>query len=520
MTDWTDGYVAEIPYTPGYYRELSPTLLALNLQAKGWQVPSIAAPFNYCELGFGMGVSLLTHAAAFPWAHFWGTDFNPQHAAHVNRWAAAGQLKNLSVFDESFDAFLERDLPPMDYIVLHGIYSWVSPSLRQTLVRFIDKFLRPGGVVYVSYNAMPGWSSVAPLRELMRLHGERMSPSGQPILKKVAGAISFAEAMSAASLRYFNTTSGMKERIERLKAANPQYIAHEYLNRAWHPQYFHEVAEEMGAARLNYACQGQMSDNIDVAILAPESIKLLNSQEDPILRETLRDFILNTQFRRDIFVRGAERLAPEAQSKAMLDQRWLAVTLRRAISLKVPTVAGEVSLDEATFAPLLDRLAIGPATTRELAVLSEGRNLSNSRLLQGLFLLSSVGYLQPMLPDAPPEHGMAATWRYNDAVVEGGRDGGVSYVACPLTAQGIARTEAALSMTRLYQSGLRDAGVMAHAMTEILAARGQRVLQDGKEIGDSSTQQQILEQSMTQFLKEEVPHLHSLALLGHSAAGH
>ena len=70
MSSWTDGYVAEIPYTPGYYRELSPALLALNLAIRNVRAPDLTGALNYCELGFGMGLSLLTHAAAFPNIHF------------------------------------------------------------------------------------------------------------------------------------------------------------------------------------------------------------------------------------------------------------------------------------------------------------------------------------------------------------------------------------------------------------------------------------------------------------------
>ncbi|MBK7416383.1 MAG: hypothetical protein IPJ38_16060 [Dechloromonas sp.] len=89
MSSWTEGYVAEIPYTPAI-TELSPALLALNLAIRNVRAPDLTGALNYYELGFGMGLSLLTHAAAFPNIHFYGTDFNPASAAHAQELATTG----------------------------------------------------------------------------------------------------------------------------------------------------------------------------------------------------------------------------------------------------------------------------------------------------------------------------------------------------------------------------------------------------------------------------------------------
>src|SRR3972149_676607 len=89
MTTWTSGYVSEIDYTHGYYRELCPSVLQLACLHAGF-APA-AAPggqLHYLELGFGRGLSLNVHAAAHA-GKFWGTDFNPSQAAHARSLASA-----------------------------------------------------------------------------------------------------------------------------------------------------------------------------------------------------------------------------------------------------------------------------------------------------------------------------------------------------------------------------------------------------------------------------------------------
>jgi hypothetical protein len=144
--------VADIGYTYGYYSELNP----LNTQLT-FLYASVAPPkiVNACELGFGQGVSLNVHAAAST-VRWWGTDFNPAQAGFAQELAAAGG-SGASLFDESFAEFCSRpDLPQMDYVGLHGIWSWISDENRAVIVDFVRRKLNVGGVLYVSYNTQPG----------------------------------------------------------------------------------------------------------------------------------------------------------------------------------------------------------------------------------------------------------------------------------------------------------------------------------------------------------------------------
>lgn len=513
MSNWAEGYVSDVTYTQGYYRELSPMALSLALMLRGLQAPDLSQALNYCELGFGYGLSLLTHAACFPNIKFYGTDFNPAHAVHAREVALKAGLSNIEVFDDSFEQLAQRDLPQMDFIVLHGIYSWVSPEIRRGIVEFIDRRLKPGGVVYVSYNALPGWSAGMPMRELMRLHASRLSPPALSTPGKVQQAVEFMDSLNGRKMRYFMSVPGMEERIKRLKQAKTNYLAHEYFNREWHPQYFYQVAEEMAVARLDFACSAQLSDHIDAANLSQDAIQHLRSVDDPVMRETLRDYYLNQQFRRDIYTRGAGRLAQVAQFDCMLDQRWMLMTARENVKLTVPAAVGEVTLDPAAHRPVIDALAEGPMTGRELLLRQNIAELGHTRLMQAIILLSQAGYLHALVPPAVAAIARDSCRRFNTAVVAQAADGEMNYIASPLTGLAVWRSRISLLLTGFYLEGAQSATVIAERMWALLATRGQKMVKDGKTLETRDENLAHLLELAQEFLDHELPQLQALGLL-------
>lgn len=163
MSDWTAGYVTDIGYTYGYYSELNPLHMKIALLNAGLDAQHVGVA---CEIGFGQGLSINIHAAASG-TDWWGTDFNPAQASFARQLAKASG-NNAKIFDEAFADFCSRsDLPEFDTIGLHGIWSWISDANRRILVDFVRRKLRAGGVVYVSYNTLPGWAAFSPVRELM-----------------------------------------------------------------------------------------------------------------------------------------------------------------------------------------------------------------------------------------------------------------------------------------------------------------------------------------------------------------
>ncbi|MBX9455499.1 MAG: class I SAM-dependent methyltransferase [Rhizobium sp.] len=321
MTDWSAGYVADIGYTYGYYAELNPLRIKLAFLNAGLSLPESGTA---CELGFGQGLSANIHAAASV-TEWHGTDFNPSQAAFARELArAAGSDARLH--DEAFADFAQRpDLPEFDYIGLHGIWSWISDGNRAVIVDFIRRKLRVGGVLYISYNTMPGWAAFAPMRHLMTEHAAVLGAEGRGIVNRIDGALDFAQALLATNPNFLRANPALKDRLEKLKGQNRHYLAHEYFNRDWQPMHFAEMADWLEPAKLQYACSAHQLDQVDAVNLTPDQIAFLKDIPDPMFRESTRDFMVNQQFRRDYWVRGLRRLSLLEQSEQFRQLRVMLV---------------------------------------------------------------------------------------------------------------------------------------------------------------------------------------------------
>ncbi|NDG50942.1 MAG: methyltransferase, partial [Rhodospirillales bacterium] len=331
MTDWTAGYVADIGYTYGYYTELNPARVTLAFLNAGLVPPQVGTA---CELGFGQGLSANLHAAASV-VQWHGTDFNPAQAGFAQEMAAASGA-SAHLYDQAFAEFCSRaDLPDFDYIGLHGIWSWISDENRAAIVDFVRRKLKVGGVLYISYNTLPGWAAFAPMRHLMTEHAEVLGTEGRGIVSRIDGAMDFAEKLLATNPLFSRANPLVGERLKQMKGHNRHYLAHEYFNRDWHPMHFATMAEWLEPAKLQYACSANLMDAIDGVNLTAEQQAFLNEIPDPMFRQTTRDFMVNQQFRKDYWVKGARRMGGLDQLQALRALRLMLASHRPDVPLKV-----------------------------------------------------------------------------------------------------------------------------------------------------------------------------------------
>jgi SAM-dependent methyltransferase len=480
MTDWTAGYVLDIPYTSGFYRELAPSHLAFALLGQGIRPPDLGPGASYCELACGQGFGTALLAAANPEIRFWGFDFNPAQIAGARRLVAEAGLQNCRFEDFSFAqaAGLPTDaLPAFDVIALHGIYSWISPENRAAIVRFIEMRLKPGGVVYVSYNCMPGWAAVAPLQRLMRAHADR-HPDRSDL--QAEAALKFAERLKEGGAVYYSANPGVAPRMEKLPGMNRNYLAHEYLNGHWHPLYHLDVVHEMEPARVSYACSATIAENID-AISVPEPLRSLVAEtRDRGWQETIRDYASNKQFRRDLFVRGPQSVAGVELGRLIGAYRFALVVPRQGIDFKFPGPLGEVSGQVDIYAPIVDALAEGARTFVEIARLPALAGRPTASALQALSLLVHAGQVVPVPPErqiSDPASGRA----FNRRVVHRLRHGEVlNFLAAPAIGTGISASfvdlVAALAVLEDDQASPEKAVEIGWS---IMSETGQRLVKSG-----------------------------------------
>lgn len=389
--DWTAGYTSDVEYTAGFYGEQSPVLLNFVCVLNGFKPVPLDRPFTYCELGFGRGVTVNILAACHPQGRFYATDFNPAHVAGARELAAEAQLDNLTLLENSFADLAEgkvADLPQFDFITLHGIYTWVTRENRRYIVDFIARYLKPGGIVYLSYNAMPGWSAALPLQRLLVEHAS-LFPGRSDVQIKQAAAL--AEQLSETKAAYFNANPSLKTRLDMLKKGSTRYLVHEYMHRHWEPLYHADVARDLSAAKLEFVGQTDLALTYPAVYLSPEKQKLLDDIPDAILRESFKDYFLNTGFRKDVFVRGARRINV-AQQVECLHGAGLALVIPRAdVKLKMDLAFGEANGKEELYNPILDELVKQPQTFKALCALPALKEQPLQNIIQmGAFLTASA----------------------------------------------------------------------------------------------------------------------------------
>lgn len=406
---WNDGYVSDIDYPIEFFSEQSPAYLNFACVLNGFEPIPLDRPFTYCELGFGRGLTVNLLAASNPQGRFYATDFMPSHVAGARQMAEAAQLDNLTLLENSFAELADgkvADLPQFDFVTMHGVYTWVNAENRQHIVRFLSRYLKPGGIVYISYNALPGWNAALPMQRLMLEYAARCPSRSDVQFEQARQAI---RQMVDAQKGYFHANPGLKYGLESLEKNDVNYLVHEYLNQGWQPLYHADVVRDVAAAKLDYACSAQLLIDFPAAYLNAAQLDLLNAAPDTTLRETLKDYLMNMQFRTDVFVRGARRMKPGRHAE-WLSRTGLALTVPRGSEAKeLKHLLRAVAGGEDLYQPVFDALAQGPRTLPELAALPTLQGSSLQRLAQIAAILTGSKQAAPFFTcsaemDAGPAH--------------------------------------------------------------------------------------------------------------------
>lgn len=465
---WSAGYVADLPYTHGYYHELAPSFVRFVLLLQGLDHGGGDATnggrYRYCELGYGQGVSANLHAAANPRGSFWGTDFLPEHALFAQDLAQRGGL-DAQWLARSFQDMLAEDLPEFDFVTLHGVWSWIDADARAAVVEFLRRRLKVGGVLYLSSNVMPGWASEKPLRDLMHLHTELASPPGDSTASRIRRSVDFAERLRQGKAAFFSHHAPAVQMLDDLQRDELQVVAHEYFNRSWHIGYFADVARALEPAGLQFACSAHKSDLVGEVQQRAQGRGL--DALDPTLRETAHDFILNRRFRRDLFVRGARRLLPSEREERLLDLPF--VLLRPGVGGQstVQTPYGSVTLDAQVLHPLLAALegAATPLPLRQLRTEAGLDAVATDSLLHVLVALVAQGHVFPAFADDTRHTGAARARAMNQAVAERARqDDVLRYLASPVTGHAVEASRPERLMLAAWEDGARDPEALAQAL--------------------------------------------------------
>jgi SAM-dependent methyltransferase len=386
----TAEYVDDVPYVRHFIADLSPARLRLAAALNGLPPPP-GVDFDYCELGCAHGDTLAALAAAHPEARFVGVDLSAAHVASAKRLARDGALENIGILERDFSALVNEDVGEFDYIVAHGVLSWISPEKRQALIDFARAKLKPGGLLHVSYNTMPGWASVEPLRQLLLFGG-----AGATGLERARRGLEFAQSMAQAGAEYFRKNPAAFDMLETMRTAGLPYVVHEYLHEHWVPMYFARVAWEMSASDLSFVGVLPLHLNFRDMAVSEAHERLLAAVTDRVTFESLKDFALDEFFRRDVYVKGSVPRSTAAMNVYLDSTAWgtVADAVPAARTVRLPHRT--LSLEGAPFDAIFTALADGATTLPALAERSELAGVGIEKLRAAMVRLILAEHAVPL----------------------------------------------------------------------------------------------------------------------------
>ena len=500
MTSWSEGYVSDIAYSIGYYREMAPDHMGYAALSLGKHPGGAVKPKRVLELGFGMGLGFVLGAAANPQTEFEGCDFNPEHIMHARALAEGAGLTNVTIREASFQelaAEAREGQHDLDIIQLHGILTWVSQDAHRAIVEIARKRLKPGGLLYVSYNCMPGWAPMLPVRRYMLEESKRAAGNS---MQKTAAAVQALRAMVAGKGRFFTANPQLEQRIEKLGSMAMSYLPHEYLNQHWHIFHVAEVAEMFGQAKLTFLGSATIAENIDGVSVPAEMREMVAQATDPIWKETLRDIAGNKQFRRDLYARGVTNLNNHETLRQLHATRYTLAMPRSAITFKLPSLMGELDAKPDIYGAIADLLADEIVPFDAILTLPALAEVGLGGTLQALALMVHAGQVLPILGEPETDHDPAR--RFNRMLAGLAAQGRIhNFVAAPLARAGLPATSTEMLMLGAVLDGKEnDPPQIALHVHEMLRRLGISLNKDGKPVTDPVELQQMLAQEVKSFL--------------------
>jgi SAM-dependent methyltransferase len=171
----------------------------------------------------------------------------PEHIDEARQFAVECKITNIDFHAADFAAATDMNVEGFDYIVTHGVYSWIGKQAQADLRRFIDRHLKPGGLVYVSYYAMPGRAADLPFQRLVRAIGRTLPGDNATACASAIEIVNKFTAVKAPALVASPMASQLNEHPEKFPVA---HLAHEYMAENWDPLCVTDVRAAMATIGL------------------------------------------------------------------------------------------------------------------------------------------------------------------------------------------------------------------------------------------------------------------------------
>lgn len=288
----------EVAYPGHAFAQTHPARLATIAHAHGMTCAPCAG-MHVLELGCGHGANLVPMAAQHPTARFVGVDLSARAIDQARRMAAELGLANIA-FEHRDIMAVSPDLGRFDYIIVHGVYSWVPEAVRERILAIFGGMLTPRGVAYLSYNALPGGR----LRDLARdvmLHATR--EIADPAARVAAARLALKSAAEASDPDSFHGAA-LRMRLTQIDGIPDNVLIHDDLNPLARSFALHEVIADARKHGLQFLSEASFPTQFG-AVGSPILKALEHIPSDrPVEREQGFDLLTGRLFRETLLCRA------------------------------------------------------------------------------------------------------------------------------------------------------------------------------------------------------------------------
>jgi methyltransferase-like protein/SAM-dependent methyltransferase len=291
-----------VPYQSKPFAQSAPEQLAVMANLFGLNPPDFRNA-RVLELGCSAGGNLIPLAAKYPGVKAVGLDISKVEIDHGKEVIKKAGITNCDLFALDIVKAQSEIKGQFDFIICHGVFSWVPEPVRHAILDVIRDHLSPTGVAYVSYNVYPGWKTREVIREMMMFHASNR-PTPAERLQQAKAILEYTKNISAEASTYGKL---LRDEAAQVGRAEDYYLYHEYLEIENNPMYFRDFIGLAGARQLAYLGEAGLSD------MAPqrlgkdisETLGML-SAGNILATEQYMDFFTNRTFRQTLLVHEAQ----------------------------------------------------------------------------------------------------------------------------------------------------------------------------------------------------------------------
>jgi methyltransferase-like protein/SAM-dependent methyltransferase len=305
----------EVLYPAGIFPQTHPDRLATIGTLRGMRPVSI----NSCrvlEMACGTGNNLIAMASNLSGSEFIGVDLAENAITSGKALVAGLGLENIRLHHLDVCHLNREEFGRFDYIIAHGLYSWVPASVREHILAASREMLNPQGIAYISYNAQPGNHLRDLSRGIMRYHVARFADPKEKI-RQARGILKFLAESRVNANSY---VAALKTEFERVMNYTDEVFYHDDLSEINQAFYFQEFIAAAQRHRLQFL--GEASPNeLGPRNFAPEVITRLRELEgeSEIVREQYKDFFLGRAFRETLLCHEEVPLASDFMSEKVCE---------------------------------------------------------------------------------------------------------------------------------------------------------------------------------------------------------